>query len=54
MNFAFHPEARSEFFAAIDYYEACEPGLGADFALEVHAAIEKNTQFSPCLAPSRS
>jgi hypothetical protein len=30
---------------AVDYYEACEPGLGADFALEVHAAISNILNF---------
>jgi len=45
MNFAFHPEAKSEFFAAIDYYEAIEPGLGSDFAIEVHSAIENILGF---------
>jgi len=39
MKYAFHPEARAEFLAAIDYYEECEPGLGADFAIEVHSTI---------------
>ncbi len=40
MKYAFHPEARAEFLAAIDYYEECEPGLGATFAGEIQAAIE--------------
>ena len=39
MIFDFHPAAETEFFEAISYYEDCEPGLGQDFALEVHAAI---------------
>jgi toxin ParE1/3/4 len=38
--YAFHPEAESEFVAAIGYYESCSDGLGLDFALEVHAAIQ--------------
>ncbi len=28
----FHPEAETEFHAAIDYYEGCEKELGYDFA----------------------
>jgi hypothetical protein len=40
MKFSFHPEAEAEFQAAIDYYEECEPGLGCDFALEVHSTIQ--------------
>lgn len=40
MNFGFHPEAQAEFFAAIAYYEGCEPGLGYDFALEVYSTVQ--------------
>jgi hypothetical protein len=39
MKYAFHPEARAEFLAAIDFYEECEPGFGANFAIEVHSTI---------------
>jgi plasmid stabilization system protein ParE len=41
MNLAFHPEAEEEFLQAVDYYERCEEGLGLDFALAVHAAVER-------------
>lgn len=37
----FHPEAETEFFEAIDYYEQTEPGLGPVFAAEVASAIEQ-------------
>ena len=40
MKYGFHPEAEAEFLQAIDYYEGCEPGLGYDFALEVHSTID--------------
>jgi toxin ParE1/3/4 len=40
MKYAFHPEAQDEFLLAIDYYESREPGLGQDFSIEVHSAIE--------------
>lgn len=40
MTFSFHPEAQAEFDFAVDYYEASEAGLGWDFALEVHSAIQ--------------
>jgi toxin ParE1/3/4 len=40
MTFSFHPEAEEEFKAAIDYYEAREPGLGYDFSAEVFTAIQ--------------
>ncbi len=45
MKYAFHPEAKAEFFAAIKYYEDREPGLGSDFALEVHRTIENVISF---------
>lgn len=32
MKISFHPDARREFFAAIDYYEECQQGLGLEFA----------------------
>ena len=40
MTFSFHPEAEVELFAAIDYYEECEAGLGCDFSVEVCSAIK--------------
>jgi len=45
MSFSFHPEAEEEFNQAIDYYEDIEPGLGYDFALEVHATIKRTVEF---------
>jgi hypothetical protein len=39
MTFSFHPEAEEEFYAAIDYYEDREIGLGYDFSTEVFTAI---------------
>jgi hypothetical protein len=45
VNYAFHPEAEAEFFAAMDYYEDREPGLGFDFAMEVHATIGNILRF---------
>ena len=40
MTFSFHPEAETEFFEAINYFEACEPGLGCDFALEIYSTVQ--------------
>ena len=37
----FHPEAQDEFFAAIDWYEAARPGLGAAFLSAVSEAAER-------------
>lgn len=45
MTFSFHPEAQAEFERAVGYYEASEPGLGWDFALEVHAAVQNILDF---------
>lgn len=41
MKFLFHPEAETEFLAAIDWYEERTTGLGTDFAAEIHAAIQR-------------
>lgn len=46
MNFSFHPEAEEEFFAAADYYEDCEPGLGLDFSREVYTTIQNASDYS--------
>ena len=45
MKYFFHPEAESELIAAINYYEDCEPGLGYDFAVEVHFTLENILSF---------
>ena len=39
MNSAFHPEAKEEFLAAIDFYNESVSGLGAEFAAEIQAAV---------------
>ena len=41
MRVSFHPEAEAEFNEALDYYEGIEPGLGTDFALELHSAVKR-------------
>ena len=43
MKCAFHPEAEAELSQAVDYYNACQPHLGKDFAREVYATI-RNTK----------
>jgi hypothetical protein len=45
MRCVFHPDAETEFFAAIAYYEDREPGLGYDFAIEVHSTIDTILSF---------
>lgn len=41
MIYLFHPEAETEFYESINYYEECEEKLGYDFSLEVYSAIQK-------------
>lgn len=42
MNFVvFDPDARSEFLAAVRYYEDCQKGLGHRFRFVVESAVEK-------------
>ncbi|MCX5914862.1 MAG: type II toxin-antitoxin system RelE/ParE family toxin [Deltaproteobacteria bacterium] len=45
MKYTFHPEVEAEFLDAIGYYEDCEPGLGYDFAIEVHSTIKSILSF---------
>ena len=45
MSFSFHPDAEEEFNKAIDYYENIEPGLGYEFALEVHSTIQRSIEY---------
>jgi len=44
-NSFFHPEAEKELNEAINDYEDIEPGLGYDFALEVHSKISRSVDF---------
>ena len=41
MNYSFHESDEEEFFAAIEYYESCQPGLGLRFSEELYAAITR-------------
>ena len=50
MIFEYHPEAKSEFFETINYYEECEEGLGYDFSIEVYSAIQ-NIMYYPLAWP---
>ena len=45
MHYSFHPEAKSEFSNAIEYYENCRSGLGLDFAEETYSAIQRILRF---------
>lgn len=48
MRHAFHPQARSEYLAAISFYEGARPGLGAAFTVEVESVVKLI-----CQAPER-
>ncbi len=41
MKYFYHPAAEAEFYDSIEYYEDCAAGLGYDFSVEVHSAIER-------------
>ena len=45
MNSAFHPAAKEEFLAAIALYYVSVPGLGAEFAAEIEAAVYRVEAF---------
>jgi toxin ParE1/3/4 len=45
MTFVFHPEAKAEFSAAIDYYESLNAGLGFDFSIEVFSTIQNVADY---------
>ncbi len=39
-SFDFHPEARAELFAGVDWYDEREDGVGAHFEVAVREAID--------------
>ena len=45
MRVSFHPDAEEELDRAARHYEALEPGLGQDFALEVHSALQRAVDY---------
>ena len=45
MKFDFHEDAEKELFAAIEYYEECQSGLGLRFSKEVFATIERICEY---------
>ena len=45
MTFLFHPAARTELNAAVDYYEDCQAGLGYEFAEDVYATVARILQY---------
>jgi len=51
MKFTFHSEARAELNDAADFYEACQPGLGLEFAEEVYATIQRVCRYPTAWSP---
>lgn len=45
MKYSFHPEAKIEFFEAINYFEDCSSGLGWEFSREVFSTIQRIIHF---------
>ena len=45
MDVAFHPAAERELVAAVEYYNGIRNGLGLEFAVEAHAAVEHILAF---------
>jgi toxin ParE1/3/4 len=45
MTFAFHPDAKAEFIAAINYYEGVETGLGFDFSVEIFSTLHNIADY---------
>jgi plasmid stabilization system protein ParE len=51
MKYRFHPAAETELNEAVDYYDACQEGLGLEFAREIHATIENIYEFPLAWTP---
>ena len=47
MNASFHPDAQAELNHAIGYYEASQPGLGYQFAIEVLWQLSGSRRTQP-------
>jgi len=45
MNYSFDPEAKEEFFEAINYFEKCRSKLGLEFSKEVFSTIQRIINF---------
>jgi hypothetical protein len=45
MIFRFHPEAKAEFDAAVDFYESRQRGLGAEFSKVVYESIQMILEY---------
>jgi hypothetical protein len=50
---SFHAAAEVELSQAVDYYNACRPNLGWEFAAEVQAAIQNIIAYPEAWTPCR-
>ena len=46
MKYSFHPDAKEEFFKAINYFEECQKGLGLAFSKEIFSTIQRIIHFT--------
>ena len=51
MKYSFHPAAEKELIDAVDYYNECQSGLGAEFAQEIYHTIQNILLFPHSWAP---
>ena len=51
MKYSFHSDAETELNEAVDYYNACQEGLGLEFAREIYYAIENICKFPSAWTP---
>lgn len=54
MKYYFHPTAKKELSEAVDFYEECQAGLGAEFAKELYSTIYRITHQYPKAWPCLS
>lgn len=45
MTYRFLPKAEIDLNHAVDYYEHCQAGLGTDFLIETHNAIDRILEY---------
>jgi plasmid stabilization system protein ParE len=51
VKYSFHAAAEAELGQAIDYYNACRPNLGWEFAKEVQATIQSIIAYPEAWTP---
>jgi len=51
VTYSFHQAAEAELTQAVEYYNACRPNLGWEFAAEVQAAIQNIVAYPEAWTP---